>query len=93
MIGRTALVRTTNRAVTRRAQSTGASPKMHRAKDAWAELEATRAPKDHDDHHVSRWYSNTIIGFYFRIPINKSAFLWIGSWCSTLPTTLRSPPA
>lgn len=53
MIGRTALVRTANRAVARRTQSTGSTPKMHRAKDAWSELEATRAPKDHDDLHVS----------------------------------------
>lgn len=53
MIGRTALVRTANRAVARRAQSTSSSPKMHRAKEAWSELEATRAPKDHDDLHVS----------------------------------------
>lgn len=53
MIGRTAIVRTANRAATRRLQSTSSSPKMHRAKDAWQELEKTRAPKDHDDLHVS----------------------------------------
>jgi len=61
MIGRTALVRTTQRVATRRAQSSGASPKMHRAKDAWSELEATRAPKDHDDLHVRIPYSMLLL--------------------------------
>ena len=52
MIGRTAIARTANQVIARRAQSTGAAPKMHRAKDAWKELESTRAPIDHDDLHV-----------------------------------------
>ena len=56
MIGRTVIARTSKQLVARRAQSTGAAPKMHRAKDAWKELESTRAPVDADDTHV-RWSS------------------------------------
>ena len=33
-----------------------AAPKQHRAKDMWKELEATRAPIDADDTHVSSFF-------------------------------------
>ena len=53
MIGRTAIARTATRVAARRAQSTSATaPKQHRAKDAWQELEKTRAPTEADELHV-----------------------------------------
>ena len=39
------------RAVSRRAMSDAAGPKMHKAKDAWKQLESTRPPEGHP--HVS----------------------------------------
>ena len=53
-LGRAALLRTTKQLTARRLQSTAAAPKQHKAKEVWAELEKTRAPKDHDDLHVRR---------------------------------------
>ncbi|CAB9528771.1 expressed unknown protein [Seminavis robusta] len=52
MIGRSAVLRTTKQVAARRLQSTAGTPKMHKAKDCWQELEKTRAPKDHDDLHL-----------------------------------------
>ena len=39
------------RAVSRRAMSDAAGPKLHKAKDAWKQLETTRPPEGHP--HVS----------------------------------------
>lgn len=47
----TSLVRTASRSVAARRQLSSAEPKMHKAKDHWADLKAKR-PVDHDDLHV-----------------------------------------
>jgi hypothetical protein len=65
-IGRAALVRTTKQVTARRLQSTAAAPKQHKIKDAWVELEKTRAPKDHDDLHVCYWNTD-IAQFLYSI--------------------------
>jgi hypothetical protein len=52
LAARSAVLRSAaTRAVARRQMST--EPKMHKAKDNWADLVNKRPPKDHLDEHVS----------------------------------------
>ncbi len=44
-------VRTASRVGSRRTMSESAGPRMHKAKDAWKEIQATRPPEGHP--HVS----------------------------------------
>jgi hypothetical protein len=60
-------IRTAARATSRRQMST-ASPKMHKAKDVWGELKATRPPEGHP--HVSNW---------FVAAVDFGASVWFGA--------------
>lgn len=61
----TSLVRTASRSVAARRQLSS-EPKMHKAKDHWADLKAKR-PVDHDDLHVRTTSCNRKI-LRFQIP-------------------------
>ena len=54
-------VRTVARAGTRRQMST-AAPKMHKAKDVWGELKATRPPAGHDHTVFEPPYNGAVVG-------------------------------
>jgi hypothetical protein len=70
-IGRAALLRTTKQVTARRLQSTAAAPKQHKIKDAWAELEKTRAPMDADDHHVRCCWNTDFAEFMYSISCSQ----------------------
>eukprot|EP00970_Alexandrium_tamarense_P006615 scaffold1143_cov198-Alexandrium_tamarense.AAC.6 len=70
-------IRTAARATSRRQMST-ASPKMHKAKDVWGELKATRPPEGHP--HVSNWLwlpliSGLVCGVVLRSVTGCDAYL------------------
>ena len=55
-----ATIRAAARAGSRRPMSAVAAPKMHKAKDAWAELQKTRPPPGHP--HVSEIDTRPLMG-------------------------------
>ena len=56
-----AAVRTVARASSKRPMST-ASPKMHKAKDVWGELKATRPPEGHPHTVFEPPYNPVVVG-------------------------------
>ena len=83
MYGKTAsLVRTASRSAAARRQF-ASEPKMHKAKDFWADLKAKR-PIDHDEEHVRTTVLNCK---FFEIPNSLTTFLLFHSWFSTRLTT------
>eukprot|EP01082_Thalassiosira_pseudonana_P011002 g10343.t1 g10343 contig4:1689771-1690398(-) len=54
-------IRTAARATSRRQMST-ASPKMHKAKDVWGELKATRPPEGHPHTVFEPPFSPPVVG-------------------------------
>ncbi|EJK66645.1 hypothetical protein THAOC_12422 [Thalassiosira oceanica] len=61
MIANTA-IRAAARVGSRRPMSTVAAPKMHKAKDAWSELQKTRPPPGHPHLVFEGDYSTPFIG-------------------------------